>query len=172
MIEVRIASIENCSADIIVNASNGIGYMGGFIGRFIKLKGVAESLHYATKGAIERESKNLLKREPIEVGKVFITSEGNLNAKKIIHAVTMKKPGQKSSIEIVEECLKNIIQAVNSLNAQTVCIPALGTGTGKVNKTKVADLFYNYLKDEKVKYIIIDPNGDFSRLFNTDKRRF
>jgi len=38
--------ISDAEAEIIVNAANRIGFMGGWIGRIYKTKGVAESIHY------------------------------------------------------------------------------------------------------------------------------
>lgn len=41
--------------DTVINESNGIGYMGGLLGRCIKLRGVAESINYRTRGRVERD---------------------------------------------------------------------------------------------------------------------
>lgn len=162
MIECRIGKIEEFEADAIVNASNGIGYMGGLLGRFIRLEGVAESLHYVSKGKIEKEAKQVVKTMIIQPGTVFDTSAGGLKAKRIFHAVTMNKPGQKSSLDIVEKCLKEIINYSHCFQFQTVSIPALGTGTGRVSKKEVARLYYQYLTRESIKFIVIDPSGEFN----------
>lgn len=55
--------ITRVKADILVNESNGIGFMGGLIGKYIKTKGVAEAIHYATKGAVEKEAKRACKKK-------------------------------------------------------------------------------------------------------------
>lgn len=57
--------ITRVKADILVNESNGIGFMGGLIGKYIKTKGVAEAIHYATKGAVEKEAKRACKKKQI-----------------------------------------------------------------------------------------------------------
>ena len=153
--------IIDIKADIIVNASNGIGYMGGFLSRIIKIKGIAESINYATKGAIEKESKKVLMKNkyiPIilnnkKPGDIFITSANNLNAKYIIHAVTMKFPGMTTNIKIIEILLPKIIEKARELKAKSLVIPLLGTGTGKINKNKILDLYNKFfinIKDIKI----------------------
>ena len=46
--------IAYADVNIIINASNGIGWMGGTEGIERKLKGVAESIHFASKGEVEK----------------------------------------------------------------------------------------------------------------------
>ena len=50
------------TADAIVNASNGIGFMGGKSGLECRKKGVAESLHFISQGAIEPLAKTKCKK--------------------------------------------------------------------------------------------------------------
>lgn len=47
------ANITKVVADVIVNAANAWVYMGGWLGRYVLLPGVAESIHYETKGVVE-----------------------------------------------------------------------------------------------------------------------
>lgn len=54
---VKDKDIALSSADAIVNASNGIGYMGGERGIIIRGNGVAESIHYISIGRVEELSK-------------------------------------------------------------------------------------------------------------------
>ena len=46
----------NSECDIIVSAANGMGFMGGILGWYIKFSGVSENINYATKGKVEREA--------------------------------------------------------------------------------------------------------------------
>lgn len=148
--------IENIEADAIVNAANATGYMGGLLGRFIQFRGVAETIHFITKGEVEKESKRYLKRNKLTEGNVFVTSGGQLG-KPILHAITMNKPGKDSHLSIVENCLKNLIRTVNGLGIQKVAIPYLGTGTGRLDVEEVKNLYQLYLQDEQVIYIVSDP---------------
>ena len=49
--------IAHAETDVIVNASNGCGWMGGFLTRKTLQSGVAEHLNYYTHGNIEKEAK-------------------------------------------------------------------------------------------------------------------
>lgn len=102
-------NILDVNAEILVNASNGKGWMGGLIGRFIPLKGVAETIHF-NDPTIERIAKKEAKVKQPKCGDIFVTSAGKLNFKKgIIHAVTMHEPGQTSNLETIRTCIKNIL---------------------------------------------------------------
>jgi O-acetyl-ADP-ribose deacetylase (regulator of RNase III) len=138
--------IEEQEVDAIVNASNGIGWMGGIIGKHVKLPGVAESLHYATNGEVEKEAKEFLKNNKCKRGDIFITSAANLKAKYIIHAVTMNFPGQKSDLATIEILLLKIIKKIKELDLKTIAIPLLGAGTGRIPEEKVISLYEKYFK--------------------------
>lgn len=163
MVSVFKGDITKIRADIIVNASNGVGYMGGIIGTYVKCKGVAESIQYITKGTVEREAKKVSKKSKYlprylcghKQGEIFVTRAGNLNAKYVIHAVTMKYPGMSTNIDVIEELLPKIISKANELNAESLAIPLLGTGTGRTPKDKVLKLYECFFKDIKDIEIII-----------------
>lgn len=155
--------ISKIKADIIVNASNGIGYMGGITGRFIKLTGVAESIHYTTKGIVEREAKKASKKSKYsprylcghKPGEIFVTGAGNLDATHIIHAVTMRFPGMITNIEVIKVLLPKIILKAYELKAKSLAIPLLGTGTGRIEKDKVLILYEDFFTDVRDIDIII-----------------
>ena len=133
--------ITTIQADVIVNAANAKGYMGGWLGRYVRLRGVAESLHYVTSGAVEREAKQVVRAYPPGLGDAYITGAYNLPAKWVVHAVTMMRPGSRSNLEIVGRCVENVLTACRSLNADTVALPLLGTGTGSLNICDVERLY-------------------------------
>lgn len=139
-------SITDIAADAIVNASNGVGYMGGLLGRFVQLKGVAESIHYATKGIVEKEAKKVVK-SGVGEGTVFTTSAGNLQASFIIHAVTMDKPGQRANISTIKGLLPKILSKAYELQVKSIVLPLLGTGTGRLSKEEVLALYEEFFKD-------------------------
>lgn len=134
-------NIAEVTADIIVNAANAVGYMGGWLGKHVRLRGVAESIHYATKGAVEKEARMIVQRDRPGLGEVYVTGAYNLPAHWIVHAVTMMKPGSRSNIEAVGRCVDNIIGISHVLGAKTVAIPLLGTGVGGVEKAQVEAVF-------------------------------
>ena len=110
--------ILNASADVIVNASNGCGWMGGKRSATKKYKGIAESLNFKTNGTIEKEamikarkfksiSSVIYGKEP---GSIFTTDPHGLNCKEVIHAVTMRYPGTFSRYKNVEKVLESIFK--------------------------------------------------------------
>lgn len=143
------------NADIIVNASNAIGYMGGIIGRFIKLNGVAQSIHYKTKGEVEKEAKKASKNRKYKPGDIFVTGAGDLKATYIIHAVTMSHPGTTTNIEVVKELLTKVLSKAYELKAKSIAIPLLGAGVGKVSKDEVLKKYEEFFKDVKDIEVII-----------------
>ncbi|MCM3032876.1 macro domain-containing protein [Niallia sp. MER 6] len=156
MITFIDGNIANVKADVIVNASNGIGYMGGLIGRFIKLKGVAESIHYVDH-SIEKEAKRICRKNLIKPGDVFVTNSGQLPCNYIFHAVTMFLPGTWSSIKSIETCILNIIKLGEEYKVETIAIPYLGCGTGSLKKEQLNNLYEFYFKKhDSITFMIID----------------
>lgn len=148
--------ITDIEADIIVNASNGIGYMGGKTGLKKKLPGVAEAIHYKTQGTVEKEAKALYKQYKLKhlklirgfnPGEIFVTGAGCLTAKYIIHGVTMAFPGKKCEIDTVKRLLPKIYAKAKELGAETIALPILGTGTGGLNSEEVLDIYKEYLSN-------------------------
>ncbi|WP_126429985.1 macro domain-containing protein [Brevibacillus marinus] len=158
MISQYYGDISRCKADAIVNAANGLGFMGGKLGRMIRFRGVAESLHYASEGLIEKEATAICRKRKIDLGDVFVTSAYSLPATYIFHAVTMRKPGQKSTMETIKKCLQNLLKTTIELQVSSVAVPLLGTGVGGLNKNEVQDLIYKELaQSDEVEWIIVAP---------------
>lgn len=161
--------ITKIKADIIVNASNGIGSMGGIIGRYVKLKGVAESIHYTTKGVVEKEAIKAAKKSRYlprylcghKPGEIFVTGSGNLGARYIIHAVTMRYPGMRTNIDVIRVLLPKILSRAYELKAESLLIPLLGTGTGKLLENEVLKLYEEFFKDIKDIKIILSLISNF-----------
>lgn len=150
--EVNILDVE---AELLINASNSKGYMGGFIGRFIPLKGVAETIHYADH-TIEKQAKRKFKKAPVPCGGVLHTTAGKLpHARGILHAITMEKAGQKSSLVIVRQCLISILDFCERDKVNTVAIPLLGTGTGRVDKYAVLKLYEELLQESETLFYVV-----------------
>lgn len=145
----------NVRAELLVNASNGKGWMGGLLGRFVPLKGVAESIHFSDP-SIERAAKKAAKIVQPKCGEVFFTPAGKLNFPKgIIHAVTMERPGQKSELVTIRKCIKNILLYCEENNIKTVSLPLLGTGTGRLDKEEVLSIFSELLKDSNSVFYVV-----------------
>jgi O-acetyl-ADP-ribose deacetylase (regulator of RNase III) len=165
MITYFKGDISDVKAEAIVNAANAIGYMGGWLGKKIKHQGVAESIHYHTTGVVEKEAKKVVWKTRPKVGQIYITSAANLEADYIFHAVTMFFPGTLSSIATVEKCILSLLETIKQYDVKSIAIPALGTGTGQVDKEEVAKLYKKYFSNqEELTVIIVDPSGNFINL--------
>ena len=140
--------VENAHCDVIVNASNGSGYMGGKKSARVRCHGVAESLNFKTKGAIEKEARIAARRYKNipaslfghKAGTVFFTSSCGLDCKEVFHAVTVRRAGDRSKMYIIARCLEAIFTACEEKGYKSVAIPLLGAGTGGLPRDKVIDL--------------------------------
>ncbi|EWG08967.1 macro domain-containing protein [Cytobacillus firmus] len=129
MIEQLHGNLLDYKSDLLINAANGKGWMGGIFGRYVPLKGVADTIHY-NDHSIEREAKIICRSRKICLGDIYITGSGRLGFKEgVLHAVTMLKPGQKADILTIEKCLNNICAFCVEKGIQSSTIPLLGTGT-------------------------------------------
>ena len=147
--------------DIIVNAANGIGFMGGILGWFVKFSGVSENLNYLTKGKVEREATaKCLKHYLIGYmpGSVYVTNGYNLKCKYIFHAVTMWFPGTFSTKGTIKKLIPKILDKAKEYNVSSIAIPLLGTGVGHLKAEDVMEIYHSAFDevDMDVKVYIID----------------
>lgn len=141
----------NSDCDIIVNAANGIGFMGGILGWYIKFSGVSENINFATKGKFEREATvKCLKHYLVGYmpGSVYVTEGYNLKCKHIFHAVTMWFPGTFSTMKTVSKLLLKIKEEARKRQLKSVAIPLLGTGVGHLKPDKVMELYKNSFEQD------------------------
>ena len=166
---VVIDDISNAECDIIVNASNGVGYMGGKASVKRRMKGVAESLNYVTGGKLEKVSLQTARRNSkisswiygINKGGFFVTDSCGLKCKKVFHAVTMRYPACRSDIKTIKKLLHSLAMWCREKQYKTVALPLLGCGNGNIDVVLVeieigkmacefADLqFCLYVKNKK-----------------------
>lgn len=119
-ITVVQGSILDVDTQVIVNAANSLGLMGG---------GVAGAIKRAAGAEVEREA---VKDAPIRVGRAVLTSGGKTKFRGIIHAPTMPEPGTHSSIQNVSLATKAALTLADDKGFESVAIPGLGTGVGGV----------------------------------------
>lgn len=105
------------SADAIVNAASTSLEMNGGLAHDIRKHGGKE---------IEEEA---LEAAPLELGQAVATSAGKMDAKFVIHAVSMEPKG-KSTPESIRSAFKSALELAESLECETVAVPAIGCGIG------------------------------------------
>jgi O-acetyl-ADP-ribose deacetylase (regulator of RNase III) len=119
-ITVTHGSILDVDAQVIVNAANSLGLMGG---------GVAGVIKRAAGAEVEREA---VKDAPIRVGKAVLTSGGKTKFKGIIHAPTMPEQGMHIPVQNVALATKAALTLADEKGFESVAIPGMGTGVGGV----------------------------------------
>ncbi|MBA1333669.1 MAG: Appr-1-p processing domain protein [Firmicutes bacterium] len=148
-----VGDITSLEADVIVNAANGIGPMGGGVAAAIRRIGGIE---------IEKEAIEVCRRIDPSEGEVYVTGAGKLKFKYVFHAVTMKQPAQPSSIEIVKKCINSLLEKAREMKITSMVLPALATGVGGVPKEEVAKVYASMLgKVTDIDITVADVSGEF-----------
>lgn len=141
------ADIAEAKADIIVNAANGCGWMGGKRCAKKLHRGVAESLNFHTHGAIEKKALQAARKwnhipsflAGKKTGDIFFTEPCGLKCQWVIHAVTMRQPGSRSDIIRIGILVDVILERCQRLGWKNIAMPLLGCGTGGLKKDEVLD---------------------------------
>jgi O-acetyl-ADP-ribose deacetylase (regulator of RNase III) len=115
--EVIEGDITALEVDAIANAANNHLWMGSGVAGAIKRAGGEE---------IEREA---VAKGPIEVGDAVATSGGKLAARWVIHGAAM---GQdlRTDAGLVRRTTESCLRVADELGAQSLALPAFGTGVG------------------------------------------
>ena len=127
-------SILEVSTEVIVNAANSHGIMGG---------GVAGVIKRAAGVEVEEEAR---KQAPIPVGQAVLTSGGKTKFKGIIHAPTMPGSGMRIPARNVALATKAALALGDSHGFTSIAIPGMGTGVGGVAHTEAAALMVKEIK--------------------------
>ena len=114
VVEGDIAALR---VDAVANAANDALWMGA---------GVAGALKRAGGDEIEREA---MAKGPIELGTAVETGAGRLPARWVIHGAVM---GQdlRTNAELVRATTRSCLQKADELGAESIALPAFGTGVG------------------------------------------
>jgi len=116
-IEARQADITKLEVDAISNAANTDLRHGG---------GVAGAIVRAGGRAIQDESDRLA---PISIGEAVATGAGELPARWVIHAATMRLGGPTSA-EAIRSATASTLRVADELGARSLGLVAFGTGVG------------------------------------------
>jgi O-acetyl-ADP-ribose deacetylase (regulator of RNase III) len=133
-IEVQEGDIARCEVDAVANAANDHLWMGA---------GVAGALKRAGGDEIEREA---VAKGPIERGDAVATGAGRLPAKHVIHAAVM---GQDlaTSAELIERATRRTLEVADELAAESLALPAFGTGVGGFPLDDCAELMIRVVRE-------------------------
>lgn len=125
-IDVVQGSILEVEAEVIVNAANSLGVMGG---------GVAGVIKRAAGVGVEEEAR---KAAPISVGRAVLTSGGKTAFRGIIHAPTMPQPATRIPADNVALATRAALTLADERGFASVALPGMGTGVGGVRAEDAA----------------------------------
>jgi len=125
-ITVVEGSILEVDAQVIVNAANSLGIMGG---------GVAGVIRRAAGAQVEAEAR---RQAPIPVGRAVMTSGGNTAFRGIIHAPTMPQPAMRIPEENVALATRAALTLADGRKLESIALPGMGTGVGGVAHANAA----------------------------------
>jgi O-acetyl-ADP-ribose deacetylase (regulator of RNase III) len=117
-LEVLDADITTLEVDAIANAANTELLHGG---------GVAAAISRAGGPAIDAESRE---RAPIGLGEVVETTAGDMPARWVIHAATMRLDGMTSA-DVIRRATASTLRRADELGARSLALVAFGTGVGR-----------------------------------------
>lgn len=150
--------------DAIVHPANSYMSFGG---------GLAKAIHDAAGDEVKQEAQKFV---PVPVGKAVITKGGKLPAKHIIHAPTMEQGSSPTTVERVKLATQAILDCAERNNVQSVAIPGLGTGVGKVPKDQAAETMVKTIIEHNStalkKVILIDINDELVEEFQKAVKKF
>ncbi len=125
-IEIQQGSILEAAAEVIVNAANSQGWMGG---------GVAGAIKRAAGKQVEDEA---VAQGPTPVGAAILTSGGKTQFRGIIHAPTMERPAMRIPVANVGKATTAALHLAEEKGFSVVALPGMGTGVGGVDHTAAA----------------------------------
>lgn len=161
MISFEKKNILSVQADAIVNSVNLVGVMG---------KGVALSIKEAFPENYKKYKK-ACEEKKIDIGNIFVTETGYLFPKYIINFPTKKHWRYPSKYEWIEQGLISLVNWLKLNNVNSIVIPPLGSGNGKLDWEKVKPMILDYMKhfENDLNIIIIEPHQQPNKKENKTK---
>jgi len=135
-LEVVDGDIAALDVDAVANAANDHLWMGA---------GVAGALKRAGGDEIEREA---MAKGPIPVGEAVATGAGRLPARWVVHGAVM---GQdlRTSAGLVERTTQSVLRVADDLGAESLALPAFGTGVGGFPLDECARLMVGAVREHE-----------------------
>jgi O-acetyl-ADP-ribose deacetylase (regulator of RNase III) len=152
-LEVVEGDIAALDVDAVANAANDHLWMGA---------GVAGALKRAGGEEIEREATA---KGPIPVGEAVATGAGRLPARWVIHGAVM---GQdlRTNADLVERTTQSVLRVADELGAESLALPAFGTGVGGFPLDECARLMVGAVREHEprtLRRVVFAVYGDGSR---------
>jgi len=150
-IEIRQGDITQLDVDAIVNAANNDLQLGGGLAGAIRRKGGP---------GIQAECREI---GTIPVGGAAITSGGELKARHVIHAASMRLGGATTA-HALRSSTAHALRIASQNGLKTIALPAIGAGIGGFPMRECAEImlretakhFEQPTSIEKVQFVLLD----------------
>ena len=149
MLKFTTGNIIKCETEAIVNSVNTQGIMG---------KGIALAFKNAYPDNFKIYEK-ACKEGTIDIGKLLITETGELFPKYIINFPTKKHWRNPSKYEYIEKGLKDLKKLIREYKIQSISIPPLGAGNGRLKWQIIKEMIIDSLKEfsNNLEILIFEP---------------
>ncbi len=150
-ITIRQGDITEAQVDAIVNAANNDLKLGGGVAGAIRTKGGP---------SIQQECDAA---GPVRIGEAAITGGGNLRARYVIHAASMRLGGRTTEPSL-RESTRNALVLAKEKGLESIALPAIGTGIAGFPLDRCAEIMgaevRDHLKGEtslrRVEFVLFD----------------
>lgn len=151
MIKYIIGNILESEAQALVNTVNTMGVMG---------KGIALQFKKAYPSNF-KEYEDAAKKGRINIGKLFITKDRNLDSgeKIIVNFPTKTSWRKPSEYDYVEKGLDDLIKVIEEYSISSIAIPPLGAGNGGLKWEKVKVLIEKKLGHLPIDIFVYEPTS-------------
>jgi O-acetyl-ADP-ribose deacetylase len=150
-VTIRHGDITEARVDAIVNAANNDLKLGGGVAGAIRTKG----------GPSIQDECDLL--APVEIGEAAITGGGNLMARFVIHAASMRLGGRTTEPSLRQSTRNSLLRAQEK-GLESIAFPAIGTGIagfpldrcGEIMGSEVRDHLKGDTSLKRVEFVLFD----------------
>jgi O-acetyl-ADP-ribose deacetylase (regulator of RNase III) len=150
-VTLQQGDLTEARVDAIVNAANNDLLLGGGVAGAIRVKG----------GPSIQEECNRI--GPIRIGEAALTGGGNLRARHVIHAASMRLGGRTSE-QSLRDATRNSLLCADEHRLTSIAVPAIGTGIAGFPIVRCATLMLTEVRDhlrgttslERVDFVLYD----------------
>lgn len=161
MIRFITGNILESEAQALINTVNTVGVMG---------KGIALQFKKAFHNNFKSYAE-ACKRNEVEIGKMYVTKDTNLNSgeKIIINFPTKKDWRKPSEYDFIEKGLDDLLNVIDRENITSIAIPPLGAGNGGLDWGKVKRMIEQKLDKLDIDIIVYEPSAQIREKLKTER---
>jgi O-acetyl-ADP-ribose deacetylase len=151
---LRQGDLAHAQVDAIVNAANNDLILGA---------GVAGAIRAGGGASIQAECDKIA---PIPIGEAAVTGAGNLKARFVIHAASMRLGGRTTE-DALRNSTRNSLKRAAECGVESIAFPAIGTGIAGFPIDRCATVMLEEIRDhlrtgaslKRVEMVLFDARG-------------